>query len=252
MKQCPVCGTTYTDTTLRYCLADGNMLTDAGGEQPTLVRQGGSPAGEETIAIGRDGGQMRVEIPLETSQLRPPATFQSSALPPASASGGIFKIIMVIIGLGIFAVIAVAAGTFIYFNVRPSANSAANTEVKASASPTPVRNEREELRDQIANLERLLNEQKKAKQSANIPLKIPDQSTTRTPARVDSPGDGFLALRTLPSSSAGDRVLKIPHGGKVSVGACGPVIRPVSRAGRWCQATYNGYSGWVFDAYLVY
>ena len=83
-----------------------------------------------------------------------------------------------------------------------------------------------------------------------MPL-LRELTDTKT-ARVDSPGDGFLALRKLPHSEIGERIAKIPHGATVEVGVCGPVVRPVNRAGRWCQASYNGQTGWVFDAYLVY
>lgn len=251
MKQCPACKTTYTDQTLRYCLADGSVLTDMTDEQSTVIRSAGVPIAENTAVLG---GQMRVEIPTQASQTAPQTVFQPATAAQAGSSGNVFKVLMVIIGLGIFTVIAVAAGVFIYFNVKTQqpAPNAANSAVKTAASPTPAKNDTDELRDQIANLEKLLNEQKKTNQPANIPLKIPDQSKTRVSASVDSPSDGFLALRTLPSSDFGERILKIPHGAKVSVGACGPVVRPVSRSGRWCQATYNGYSGWVFDAYLVY
>lgn len=180
--------------------------------------------------------------------------FQPAYQPTAPASNGLFKATMVVIGLGIFAVVAIAAGAFIYFNVNgndptPNING---KDVKTAASPTPVKDDKDELRDQIANLERQINEQKKAKQPANIPLSMPRQSTTTTTARGNSPSDGFLALRSLPSSELGARILKIPHGATVTIGACGPVVRPVSRSGRWCQASYNGSSGWVFDAFLLY
>ena len=251
MKQCGACKTTYTDDTLRYCLADGTILTDFSGEQPTLVRHGETFSAEKTVAIDR-AAQMRVEIP----QTPPRATFQPAVSAPERSSGGIFKVVLVVIGLGVFAVIAVAAGAFVYFNAgRPDpAGNLNNKEAKISISPspTPAKNETDELRDQIANLERLINEQKKNNQPANVPLSMPKQSTTTTTARVNSPGDGFLALRTLPNSEAGERILRIPHGASVAIGACGPVVRPVSRTGRWCQASYNGYSGWVFDAYLIY
>ena len=253
MKQCPACKTTYTDQTLRYCLADGSVLNDAIDNEATVVGNVGGPYGEKTVELGR-GGKVRVEIPSETPQTSPQTAYRTAA--SGGSSGNVFKVLMVIIGLGIFGVVAVAAGVFIYFNLKtpePVAN-AVNQGVKVAPTsiPTPAKNETDELRDQIANLEKLLNEQKKTDRAANIPLKMPEQSTTRVSARVDSPGDGFLALRTLPSSEIGDRILKIPHGATVSIGACGPVVRPVSRRGRWCQASYNGYSGWVFDAYLVY
>lgn len=254
MKQCPSCRTTYTDLTLKYCLADGTGLIDVSDEQATIVRASGTPYGEKTVELEK-GSQMRVEIPQETVQGRPQPTFQPVvAQASMGSSGNVFKVLMVMIGLGIFAVIAVAAGVFIYFNLRGTepVSNGANKDIKTSASPTPAKSDTEELRDQIANLEKLLSDQKKTNQPANVPLKMPDQSTTRVSATVNSPGDGFLALRTLPSSDIGDRILKIPHGAKVSVGACGPVVRPVSRQGRWCQVSYNGHSGWAFDAYLAY
>ena len=247
MKQCPACKT--TDQTLRFCLADGNPLTDLSREQETVI-QGGSFHDAETIAVG--GGPARVEIPRETVQMPAPA-FHTA--PPAAqkSSGTIFKVILVIIGLGVFAVLAVAVGAFIYFNMNGTEKAAnkSSKDVWAGASPTPspAKDDEEELRDQIANLEKLINEQKTDGEPANIPLSLPDQAKT---ARVNSPGDGFLALRTLPSSEFGDRIIKIPHGATVSIGICGPVVKPVSRTGRWCQANYNGYSGWVFDAYLIY
>jgi hypothetical protein len=234
MKQCPACRTTYTDQTLRYCLADGSVLNDVSDEQATVVRTPG----------------VRVEIPRENAQTALPPAVQ----PTVPASSGMFKVAVVVIGLGILAVVAVAAGTFIYFNLRgtESAPNINGKDAKTTASPTPAKDDKDELRDQIANLERQLNEQKKTKQPANIPLSMPRQSATTTTARANSPSDGFLALRSLPSSELGDRILKIPHGATVTIGACGPVIRPVSRSGRWCQASYNGTSGWVFDAYLIY
>src|SRR5258708_4093082 len=113
MKQCPVCKTTYTDQTLRFCLADGNPLIDLSREQETVI-QGGAFHNAETVAMG--GERARIEIPRDTFQMSAPA----QTAPPAAqrASGGIFKALMVIIGLGIFAVIAIAAGAFIYFNMN--------------------------------------------------------------------------------------------------------------------------------------
>ena len=66
-------------------------------------------------------------------------------------------------------------------------------------------------------------------------------------ARVHTPGDGFLALRSEPTIRSGRRVLKIPHGTLVTLGEC--VSRP--NDGRWCRTSFKGQSGWVFDRYLV-
>lgn len=234
MKQCPACKTTYTDETLRFCLVDGNTLDDLGGEQTTVLRP--------------DVAQMRVDISQPAAL--PGNTRTTSA--QNGSSGGLFKVLLVLIGLGILGVLLVAVGGFIYFNASRS-DAGANKDVRAATSPTPAaKDDKDELRDQIANLEKRLNEQKKTGQPANVPMPMPNQSKTTTSARVNSPSDGFLALRSLPSSEAGDRIAKIPHGATVSIGGCGPVISTARRSGRWCQASYNGYSGWVYDAYLIY
>jgi hypothetical protein len=252
MKQCPVCKTTYTDVTLRYCLADGNTLVDLNPEQPTVVRQGGHVTDGGTIAIAR-GPQMRIDIPQDMVQT--PQSFQPPPTPSGGSSGGLLKVLLVIL-VGIFTILTVAVATLIYLN-RSGPDIAAdisNYNGKTPALPTPAStiNETDELRDQIANLEKLLNDQKRNNQPSNIPLSLPNQSTATTSARVNSPGDGFLALRTFPNNQAGDRILKIPHGATVSVGGCLNSSRIGNKTGRWCRASYDGYSGWVFDSFLVY
>lgn len=254
MKQCPSCRTTYTDETLRFCLADGSILDAVDAEQSTLVRSPGIRPAEPTLVMGRDA-TVRVDIP--TAAATNPGQQQILASPGTSgaSSGTIFKIVIVVISLGILALLLVGvAGGVYYFSSgkgEPPVN-AANAKQPPSASPTPAKDDRDDLRDQIANLEKRLDEQKKSGQTANVPQKLPKRSTTTVTARVDSPSDGFLALRSLPNSEMGDRIFKIPHGATLAIGACGPVITPVKRRGRWCQASYNGYEGWVFDAYLVY
>ena len=241
MKRCPACGTIYTDESLKYCLSDGTELIGAAADLAT----------DETISMAT-GRPVRIDIPSRSGNPAP-ETFRP-APPSSGASGGIFKVLVVVLLLGLIAVIAIAAGTFIYFKTRgPEKASLDPNNVKtATPAPSPGKDDKDELRDQIANLEKMLNEQKRTNKPVNIPLTLPDQPATTTTVTVNSPSDGFLALRSLPSSEAGERVLKIPHGATVSIGACGPIVKPVSRAGHWCQASYNGYSGWVFDAYLDY
>lgn len=236
MKQCPSCRTTYTDETLSFCLADGTPLTEM-AEEVTFVRSGRSDP-------------MRVEIP---QSVPTPSYIQPNAVPQSRSNT--MKIVLVVGLLGTMIAIAIGgAAALIYFNkdsrtAEPNANNKGTPIPSATSTPDNTN----ELRDQIANLERRLNEQKNAnKTTATPPLVMPSPSTMRTTATVNSPGDGFLALRSLPNSEIGARVLKIPHGATISIGGCGPVVRPVSRSGRWCQASYNGYTGWVFDAYLIY
>jgi len=63
---------------------------------------------------------------------------------------------------------------------------------------------------------------------------------------VNTPGDGFLALRSEPSAKTGVRLAKIPHGTQLSLGTC----TPSSKGSNWCQASYNGFNGWVLDQYV--
>ncbi|CAN5490878.1 hypothetical protein BH23BAC4_BH23BAC4_01230 [soil metagenome] len=71
-------------------------------------------------------------------------------------------------------------------------------------------------------------------------------------AYVNSPGDGFLALRSEPSVRTGYRVMRIPHEASVEVINCRSSTSSIgSSRGRWCQVSYNGNQGWAFDAYLA-
>lgn len=246
MKQCGTCGNTYTDASLLYCLSDGSPLTEIGAEEQTVLRTG--------LPSGADGGALRVDIPQTIAG--PVNDASKPAGDPGSKS--FLKIVVGIVVLGILLVAALGVAGLVYYNSTrasgPVANAnliTANSNKNASPTPAATTDQTEELREQIANLERRLNDQRASNRTIEIPSTIPMPKTVTT-AHVNSPGDGFLALRTLPSSEMGDRLAKIPHGAAVSIGACGPVVRPVSRAGRWCQASYGGYSGWVFDAYLSY
>jgi hypothetical protein len=237
MKRCPVCGTTYTDVTLRYCLADGAALGGSLSEEPTLV--------------SRD--PLRVDIGRPTDPaVAPPTSVENK--PPGGGGSLIIKILLALVGLGVLVVILVAAvAGFLYFN-RDAGNGPGVTITNKvpSSTPTPAQtNSDDELQRQIANLERVLNEQLK-NLPANLDLDLPDDDSPTREARVNSPGDGFLALRTFPSSETGERILQIPHGATVSVGGCLSGNKVKSKPGRWCRASYNGYSGWVYDGYLIY
>lgn len=246
MKNCPRCGTTYTDETLRFCLADGSVLETVSDEQITVFGQPTIGSADRTVAI--TDRTVRVDIPEPTgASARQPQVREDSG-------GRVIKILLIIVGLGVALALAVVAGGVIFYVAsRPDPTEPQNRNMPVSQpTPVPTKDEQAELKEQIANLEKRLNEQIKSGQNSNTPLKMPNRSATTTKATVNSPGDGFLALRSLPNSEAGERLLKIPHGATVTIGACGPVVTPVKRSGRWCQASYGGYDGWVFDAYLRY
>ena len=63
---------------------------------------------------------------------------------------------------------------------------------------------------------------------------------------VNSPGDGFLALRSEPTTKSGRRLAKIPHGTTLRLGVCQP-----TPSGSWCQTSFQGLTGWVLDRYVV-
>ena len=251
MKQCPACKTTYTDETLSYCLADGKPLVPLADDQATIANYGG----EATAVLGR-GEQMRVEIPQEMREAAITPVYAPGAASVRRSSGGMKIILGVLALLLLIGVIVVVGGIVFYLNSkRPEVASMSNVTNRtptATPSPSATANDKDDLREQIANLEKRLNEQKSANRPANIPLTLPNQPATTTAARVNSPSDGFLALRTFPNSEAGSRILQIPHGAVVTVGGCLNTIRVSGKTGRWCRASYNGYSGWVFDAFLVY
>ena len=66
-------------------------------------------------------------------------------------------------------------------------------------------------------------------------------------ATVNSPGDGFLALRSNPNTNMGSRLLKIPHATDLVLGEC----VSTSESGRWCKTSYQGQNGWVSSRYLL-
>jgi hypothetical protein len=245
MKQCPKCGTTYSDPGLSFCLADGTVL-EAAFEQPTII-----------VPASHDPPPVRADIPQELSEAK------YIPRPDNERSQGSWLKIALVIGLVLIMLIgaAVVAGALIYFNKdsrtvtkNPTAQATpANTNFKAGNQNAPADGETDKLREQIANLEKRLDEQKNAATPRGDVPAPPDQpSTTSASPTVNSPGDGFLALRSLPSSDAGERVLKIPNGARVSISGCLPRTHVENKTGRWCKASYNGYSGWLFDAWLVY
>ena len=240
MKRCPACNTTYTDESLRYCLTDGTTLVTT--EQETVIRPAAS-------------NPLRVEIPRgETSPaFQHPAPEKKSGLP-------VVKILLALIALGIVVIGAVALiGAVIYFG---NTGQASNQTAKQTSTPAPVSlptvdPEKQRLQDELANVQKKLDEQKDGNRVTNVPPPFPTPDRPNEPgvvtARVNSPGDGFLAMRSSPSAAYGERVAKIPHGAVVNIQNCQrEKIRIGDRTGRWCMVTYGDHTGWVFDAWLDY
>lgn len=241
MKECPACKTVYTDDSLSFCLSDGAALVDGVVEQPTVVRAAGrneplhvdtAEPTDKTFAVGPE-----VE-----------SRSQTSALSTAT------KVIVAVVIIGILALIGLGLASFAVYYAAGSPQPGT-----AAKSPTPLPSalpaattdpEKDRLRDEIANIQRQLDEQKK---NASNNEHLDDERGSPITATVNSPNDGFLALRSQPDAERGERLARIPHGADVEVLRCGSgTVTIGSRSGRWCYVEYDGLNGWVFDAWLEY
>ncbi len=114
--------------------------------------------------------------------------------------------------------------------------------------------EKEKFEEKIAELEKKVDNKKTQTIIKTVPQTKTKTKTKKPPkgyARVSSPGDGWLALRTGPSTKTGSRILKILHGTRLRIYSCTGVRSSGRLRGRWCRTAYSGYEGWVFDYYLI-
>jgi hypothetical protein len=214
MKQCQMCKTVYTDDTLLYCLADGSVLVEAGEEIPTVI--------SSRAAV----------FPVEKRST------------PAWVKAAI-AIAVIVVLLVITSAIAL---TILYSNLGNRA--AANVAVNATATPSPTPDaERERLQKELANAQRqLANAAQTPATAQRSPAGKIEGAVT---ARVNSPNDGFLALRDFPDTKRSVVIANIPHGTTVTINNCEPDAATVGgHRGRWCQVDYAGETGYVFDAWL--
>ncbi len=196
MKQCPQCKTTYSDASLRFCLTDGTALMAVADEQPTVVSD--------------RRGKVRVDIPNDEpeSRMRPAGPSRGPSRRWVKVLAGIFLLGALIIAA------AVAAGLYFYFSLccGPANSALPSPTPVASPSATPD-TEKAKLQEELANLQKKLEEQK----NANV-RQFPSRDEHSLPtARVNSPNDGFLALRGEPDPEYGERIAKIPHGAVVEL-----------------------------------
>jgi len=244
MKQCPACKTTYTDDTLRYCLADGATLSEGLLSQETVL----STPARDTVRVPIEREEQQA-----FQQPRPAATTTGS-----TSSGKGFKVFLVVaIIVVLFAGAAAVAGLILYNNLNISA---ANKNLVKSPTPIPtvtasqspaVDPEKQKLQDELANLQKKLDQQKNANVVSSPPAPTPGRGYPT--AQVNSPGDGFLALRSEPDAEYGERLAKIPHGATVELNNCErSKVTIGGRTGRWCLVTYQDHTGYVFDAFLIY
>ena len=143
MKQCTVCKTTYTDDTLRFCLADGASLVSIGNE--TFERPG--------VRVNIDG----------------PETERIGSYPTVAAKGSggsVVKILIAVLVIGFLGLVGLgAAGVLFYMNtgsdvatVSPTPTpkpSPTSTTWPQQTSPTPDDGS-EELEKELAELQKQL------------------------------------------------------------------------------------------------
>ena len=245
MKQCPVCKTTYTDDSLQFCLADGTVLFLESDEVPTQIISANQPP-------------IRVNLAQSTSPAFVAGPTEPQTQPPIAKKAGSGIIIAVLIFVLALVVLG-SAGVIGWLLLRDrgttesssskNLNSGTNTTKSLNLSVSPTPDEKTTLNEKISNLEKQMQEQRNKKN--NVPtISNSTPLTPRVTARVNSPGDGFLALRSAPSSETGERIMQIPHGAIVTVFAC--QSSSAGKKGRWCRVDYNGNFGWAFDGFLIY
>jgi len=236
MKQCPVCKTTYTDESLKFCLADGANLISLSDAA-------------ETVQMSFGNNPMRINVAPDSA----PTIFT----PPISnqpIKKGVSPIVVGILGFLLLLVVVGFVGFVGYVMLAPSdkKDTIANVSPTPKISPTPTPDDQTaELKEKLANLEKQVQDQKNQKNTTSVETYATPKPTATT-ARANSPRDGFLALRSEPDSETGERITKIPHGASLTVLGC-PIPAIVGKTrGRWCQVSYNGQSGWAFDAFMIF
>jgi hypothetical protein len=257
MRKCPTCQATYTDESLKFCLTDGSALYIPNTEEATQVFN-------QPIQTHQP---IQIPIAQQTmqSQFQPNTQSFQPQTQKSSGNGFLYAIIgglIVILLLGIVGV----AGWFLLGSQKNNSVATVTNTNTATATPittptesiptTPTPDETANLKQKVNDLQKQLNQQKQQTGKNNVPI-TGDESTVSTPpksnetfAKANSPSDGFLALRTGPSATEGERILKIPHGATIKVLSC--LKRAAGKNGRWCRVDYNGNFGWAFDAFMIY
>ena len=234
MKKCPKCESVYSDVSLSFCLSDGTELKNLDSEKT----QEFSTSDKQRVQIDLPTNQSETE-----TVIIPPAspTQNTSVVQAPQTSKGISPFIVgLLVGLLLFVTVAFAgfiAYTFHNKNKETAQDKTSQTNLNNNQSNNPL--------NENTNLN---NQNSKTPEKTPQPTKSPKPENT---ARVNSPRDGFLALRSLPNHKTGARLAKIPHGTNIKIEGCQKNrVKIGGKTGRWCRVTYGGRKGWVFDAWL--
>ena len=144
--------------------------------------------------------------------------------------------------------LVLVAGAFLFMRQQEriaeaeQAAEAARLEVAQAEAAT--------ARRQAADAEARAASAEAAARAVSGPPIVTASGYSRT-ARADSPNDGFLALRSQPSSRSGARLAQIPHDAVIHIGDCQPVSQvPGGRVGQWCRTEWAGMYGWAFTGFM--
>ena len=199
----------------------------------------------------------RVDVPPSQSYSQPPP------VQPRKSGSLVLKILIGIVALAVIVVVAAAGllGIFYYLgrNDKTLVYSTTPTpapSVSPATSPYVItldpNDGNKSLEDKIKDLQKKLEEAANSDSDSEIPWDPDDLPNART-AKVNSPNDGFLALRNLPSTEIGSLIAKIPHDTTINVLICSEQsVRVGGRTGHWCMVSYNNRTGWVFDVWLEF
>lgn len=236
MKLCPNCKTTYSDDSLRFCLADGASLIPVS-------------SAEKTVEMTGKTNQMRSDEPPQSEPTVISPAYRQAQPARSGLSPWLVFPPLAILFLVVFGLIG-------YIFLKPATVIVSNQAMPTPTATATPDKETAELKEELESLKKKIEEQKSQSRndSATRPFPAQNPSVPQVQiARVNSPNDGFLALRSLPDSETGERLAKIPHGTNLEIIGCQKTrVRIGNRSGRWCRTNYYGQSGWVFDAWLVY
>lgn len=237
MKLCPNCKTNYSDDTLRFCLSDGAKLVPM------------SAGGEKTLELTGNTNPIRFDVP---NPSEPTIVSPVNPINQTIRRGISPWLIIPLFAILLFAIIGLVG----YILLKPNEIAVSNQPIPTPAPTAAPNDETNTIKEELESLKKQIAERNTAKNNSNarpFPNQNPNAPIVQL-ARVNSPNDGFLALRSIPDSTNGIMLAKIPHGTNIEIIGCqkNAVQLPGKRRGRWCRTNYNEYSGWVFDAFLSY
>jgi hypothetical protein len=202
--------------------------------------------------FGFDAGHR--EVPTQVLMQTPAQAF-SAYSDGGGSGGGTMKVLVGILAAFLVLLLIVAAGLGVYLasrNDSKAEQASANVEKEKPKSNSDDRSKALEEEADRLEAERLRLEAEKAQMNKMMKQQQQQQAARLQsfPAyvTVNSPRDGFLALRSEPSAAVGFRVAAIPHNSQIMLEGC----QPQPPGARWCRASYGGLSGWVFDQYVRY